>query len=369
MGELLRISTTEMQEFKSCRRAWHYSSPNRMNLEPKSGAIALWLGSGVHKALETYYGHIAKAKDTDDPTEVRAAAAVASMETYIKWRTETLQEITEDPEDKYRKNGVLGEKMLENYFDYAAKTDNFTPLMTEFEFEIPIRNPETGEVFKGFWVGKIDGLVRCSKGFLWVLEHKTYSVETGSDFLLLDEQTQSYQWAVQELIRTGKLLTPDEIVKGVIYNGLAKKAPAIPVQLKNGALSRDRSKATTGGIFRAEIERLGLKEEDYADHLEYLDSVGVKQFFKREKITRSALELRNFEQRRFWEYQDMANENLRIYPNPNWNCGWMCDYLRLCIQQNVGGDTEQTIELLYQQRKRRGEVYAESKPANWVCGI
>ena len=51
----MRFSYSDIKSFKSCRRKWDLSSKNRQGWRKKRKADALFLGSGIHKALEFYY--------------------------------------------------------------------------------------------------------------------------------------------------------------------------------------------------------------------------------------------------------------------------------------------------------------------------
>ena len=56
MTEPIRISNSEIQTFKDCRRRWWLSYYRRLQPKTQQMTGALALGSRVHEALDMYYG-------------------------------------------------------------------------------------------------------------------------------------------------------------------------------------------------------------------------------------------------------------------------------------------------------------------------
>jgi len=324
-----------------------------MNLETKTPALPLWTGTGIHAALEFYY------REGKNPAE-----------TFTTWADASLREIRTrvalDLEVEQRLYGArqLGIDMLTHYAQWAPANDPkwfVKALVTEIEFSVPILAP-TGAYTQGRLVGKVDGIIIDEHGYLWVLEHKSFAQEPPTDFLLLDEQTSTYQYAMQREIAAGKLEKYDiprtAILRGVLYNGLRKKVPRIPPVVNGGKnVSKDRSIDTTYEVYLETIHANKFNPEDYSEILDILQAKG-NSFFKRERLERNETEMRLLEKRLYDEYRDMHDPNVRIYPSPTWDCAYMCDYKALCIAENLGSDVEFLIQQLYQQRPKRGTVYS-----------
>src|SRR5436190_22592564 len=56
-GRIAIVRTSDRAVFRRCRRRWGWSSHLRQGLGPLQNADPLWLGSGVHYALEDYHGY------------------------------------------------------------------------------------------------------------------------------------------------------------------------------------------------------------------------------------------------------------------------------------------------------------------------
>ncbi len=344
----MRISTTERSQYKECRRLWDYNSNNRQNLEPKKPQPPLWLGTGVHEALSAYYSQRG-----------------GLVETFETWADAQLRDLREthllDAEEERRFAGLreLGAGMLRHYGEWAKANDHFTMLVTEFEFEVPILTPAGEPVLDAWYVGRFDGVLMDEAGYLWVIDHKTVSSwGDETEYLELDDQTASYQWACQYLIEQGRLpgVPRDAVLRGAMHNRLRKKVPAIPRLLQNGKLSRDMSQDTTYEVYLAEIERYGLPTWEYQDVLDRLQTRG-NTFFKRVAIERGPREVQRIGERLYWEYMEMQRRDQPIYPTPRIDCSWRCAFKSLCRAENMGEDVEFVKQALYKQRPWKGMVY------------
>lgn len=301
----MRISATEINEFLRCRRAWSYGSPNRGNFRPMEPATALWLGEGVHTALEEFY------RDGTDPIET-FIRYVATLK--VGWEVEGVM-VNEATSSKAFKLGVT---MLQGYLARYGATpeddiDGISVLVTEQEFAVAI--PETAD---GWLVGRMDGLLRDKIGRLWLLEHKTYSMLPDSTSThVLNPQISCYVWATQTLINEGAFahlgIEPGERIHGALYNGLRKKEPGPQIQ---------------------------------------------HPLFMREWVTRSPQELEDFAAYLYAVHEEMTNPNIRLYPTVAKHCDW-CSYKHPCITRFQGGDDEWVLQASYSKAEKRGAVYAD----------
>lgn len=316
------IHVTERQLFKQCRKAWQYKYREFLQL-PTDPINASWIGRGIHAALAGFYqgNDILKSfhywLDRKLPQPERDALTIEEFR--------NLQDII-----------TLCETMLLGYVDFSRKNDDFQ--VVAVERPLSVRIPRT----KGRLVGTTDLLVR-KKGRLWVYDHKTCQSFANLEKLELDDQMTAYLWLVWR--------SYGEVPAGAVYNQLRKKIPAEPYLLKSGkALSKDKSIDTTGVVYKSAILRYGFNIEDYRD---ILDRLSVNEFYHREIIPRSQVELENFEKYLTYEYREMTSRNTHIYLNPSDSCSY-CDYRTLCKSENEGGDAQSIREAMFVvDRERR----------------
>lgn len=349
---IFKLSTTERQDFKFCRRQWDYASPSRQGYEKKQSHEALWMGTGIHAILELFYRE----------------GANCSIE-WNKWVDSELKRLADQVPPSRREEffaraeeiRILGEGMLSNYEVWSSKADNSEDigfrkiLSVEKEFQIPIKDESgniarwtdrEGTIWEIHLVGRLDMLVEDFLGRIWIMDHKTSKDKLDPEHLLMDDQMTIYIWAIQQIL--GKP------IEGAYYNVLRKKLPTIPKVLKAGGLSQDKSIDTTLEVYLTEIENQGLNVEDYQKMIDILSNK-PNTFQQREKVRRTPYEIAIAGQLLYYEGIDMLNSPF-IYPNPNWDCKWRCDYKELCLAQNRNDDVAFLIESLY-QKSDRGVVY------------
>lgn len=412
------ISNSEVRQVKSCLRNWNLQSNNRRNLQPTQPDTKLWLGTGVHYALEHMYG------SKRDPVEVFQEWGKKEA---VRIRAELGARLTEAFQSDMNEVFELGQGMLEHYKVFSAKNDDFDWVASEYEFEVPIpdtrieiadEDNETGVVVFRDWVkalygkeptkneafvkryietgflwtehrdlqdelnrvkrwcvpalfvGKMDGICKEKKvpTNLWLFETKTRAQDFNDEILILDEQTAKYQFAAQWLIDNNKIpgIAPGTRLRGVLYNVLRKKVPRKPEPLKSRpGLSKNKSIDTTYEVYLAAIKEHGYDSRDYADILRHLKAKPNK-FFHREKIRRGTEEMHLVGERMRYEFETLQRleeesmdvMNPRLFPSPSEDCLWKCRFKTVCIVANYGGDAEGLIEHEYEQQKSRGKVYA-----------
>ena len=333
---VVKISTTERQTFKRCRLQWHFSSYGRLNLEPILPDTRLWFGTGVHAALEAYYG------ERVDPVEY-----------WLAWTEEEFQRLDalgfirsgEEWENLYA-HRELGRGMLLNYVAFATENDDFQVVATEQQFEVPIRRPGSSQ-HVGFLVGRFDGICQTADGRFWLLEHKTAAQAWSPYMFVDDDQTLGYLWAAQQLF--------PKPLAGVYFNILRKKLPKPPRVLQNGKLSVAKDQDTTYEVYAATIQEQGLDPAEYTSILDHLREKG-NSFFQRERVLRSPREIEVFGAQLYDEYIDMASDP-RIYPNLTWDCAWGCDYRSLCQAWRNGEDWEMIARAQFRTRDLSGTTY------------
>lgn len=349
----LAIHTSDRKTFKRCRRKYGLASKLERGLQPKRPNNILWLGTGVHHALQLYY---------------EANGKVNPWKVFEEWADEEIARITKesgmwDEELKVMREVVeSGRDLLIHYEKWASTEDDFEPFKMEVMFSLPITDPETGKPLMVehpetgidipvVYEGRFDGIVKDSMGHYWVLEHKTAkSFTMWDDILPLDEQITAYIWAAEYLY--------DIPVEGVIYNGLRKKAPTIPQVLKNGkGLSKNKAIDTTYEVYMQEILKNDFDPEDYTEILDILKAKGNK-FFRREFVRRTPEELATCREQIFYEAVDMLTAK-SLYPNPTKDCSWDCDFYQVCVLMQNKGDVEPILADMYEPRAAEEDEFEE----------
>lgn len=359
--KIFRLSTTERQEFKECRRRWDYSSLSRQSIEPNRPAIALWFGTGIHYALEMYYkAHI---DETDEDFDIVAPWAYwyqSELKRLEESQTVLWDEQKAELEEMYK----LGSSMLQNYAEWSVVADTKIEtgfkrvLYTEREFAVPIPNSAgepyrfidgKGQEWECWLVGRLDMVVEDFDGRIWVLDHKTSKDRLDEEILILDDQMTMYLWAAQQILH--------KPIEGCYYNVLRKKLPVVPEVLKSGkGLSKSKMIDTTYDVYLQAILDNGFDPADYEDILDHLANKKTG-FFERVKVRRNQHEIAMAGRMLLLEAIDMLNDPF-IYPNPTRDCKWKCDYKDLCLALNRNDDIDYLLKALYRKRvPEDGSVY------------
>lgn len=291
---MAHISMSEVSTFLACRRSWEWGHRQKLTLPGESSAVAL--GHAVHAALERWY---------------RSGEGLP-IDHFHDYARETILDGGDGlPADQYK----LGLAMMTQYVaqygeDPKADRDIAEMLCSEQEFCVPI--PETNG---GWLMGTADGLFRDRRGYLWLIDHKTYSQPWNPALLVLNRQFVGYTWAFQLLAQNGALesygVGRGERVHGLLFNGLRKQAAGPRV---------------------------------------------TSPLFAREWVERSPIELLLFQRQLAVIYGEIADPDTAVYPSPSQSCGW-CDFQRPCVAKETGDDWKWMLDTLYSVKPSRGGVY------------
>ena len=370
-GEIV-IHTSDRTMFRRCRRKAYYASKLWHGLRPIRVNSTLWLGTGIHKAIEMYYGYGHHLNST-----------------FTAWAEEEIAKIREaqgvtlDELEKLNETISLGHAVLNHYKKFAEQHDDFSIYMVndqpavEVMFKVPIYHPGTQVQLTVhfishkpgmteeqvafleehlyvdvpvFYGGRFDMIVEDTFGDLWIVDHKTARSFTDWSKLSIDTQVGSYIWAAENT------LPLDRRINGVIYNGLKKTVPHPPELLKKGGLSKNKQQNTTYELYLDAIQQYNLDPDDYVDILEYFKeqitvtpNVIETKYFRREKTRRSADEVRNIYHGIYQEALDMIRAQF-FYPNPTRDCSWDCDFVELCRSLYNNEDVGYMIDTLFEKR-------------------
>lgn len=269
--------------------------------------MALWLGSGIHEALDKYYA-----------SNPRNEAILEQA--FRAWANDQIKEIeTNLIGDVYadqvrldiEKNFDLGIAMLENYAKFAPENDDFDVLQTEFEFDIPLgietKLYDAEDAVLGtvpvYYRGRIDGIIRKhDTGNLYLLEHKT-AKQFNEQRLILDQQATSYMWAGEQVY--------GERISGVYYNILRKQA--------------DGPRVKNPLVYRLEVERSRASIENFPLQMQMIA-----------------------------HDMALAAEYGLYYHTPADDCNW-CAFFTLCSMIQDEADPQDYIDMYF----KKSEFYEE----------
>lgn len=343
MAKRFIVSVSELELFQRCRRRWRLAR----EWETKLTAPNLWLGTGIHYALEHYYRGVMKwPHDTVAQAENMLAA-------WDKWGADEATKATDvygemwcNVKDAYTEMLRLGRTILTNYLEYEKTAElKFTPLIVERRVFVPVDGGEN------FVTARMDLIARLEWGDLAIVDHKSASRQSHSGRSLdINEQGTGYVWSIWKA--TGGGTIPE-----FVHNTIFKAGPTKPKTLKSGKLSTDKNQHTTAWHFRKAIKESGQREDDYTDMLAYLDDVGWSKFFKRESSPRNEQQVRRYEARAAVLMREMRRaleDDSLAYPCPSPLQCPTCPFLSVCAQMEDGSDWKFTLERNYNRTVPEG---------------
>lgn len=310
--ERVTFNQSRVKTFLHCPKMYDYKYIQL--LERKEKVRPLFLGSWVHRALETYY--------TDGDWKIGHAE-------YVKlW-----DKLFDEEKLALRKKGKqLGpplpeivERIMRSYVFYY-KDDGWQVEAVEqiLETETPLKIGNRVWIFKG----RLDLLIRDTEGLLWLVDHKTASqIPQSTSFHSMDPQLMMYPWAAERSLGIH--------ISGVIYNYVKSRPPTIPKLNKDGSISRRKVSTDYPTLFRF------LKESGYDpnDFREILIPLRKKSnFLRRYKLPRESTVTREIVLDQLATVKRI-DETKRFVRNITRDCV-RCPYHDLCRSELNGFDTK-----------------------------
>jgi len=336
--------------FKCCRRAWDLGSRSRQNYEPVQPTQAFDFDKAMHEALALYYFPGMWEWNREVVIPMVLEGFIRSMreqrDRCLKRRAFSAEE-----EQAWNEHLEIGESILVHYSEWAPATDRFEPIRVAPDFEVNIPDPTlpgqdlvapgSTPVVPIRYRGRFDALAMDGHDAYWIIEHRIGEAFADLDLLLLDEQSVAACWAWQ-------IFCPGMRIAGVIYNELRKAIPvrlgatALParsVLTQQGALKRRTPPAQLRGLYRKAVQEPEKRIEQQGN-----------EFFRRTQIARSQNELESAGRQIALEVFEIADPQLRLYPNPVWeNCS-RCDYRQPCKAMYEGTDAAAILATSYRKR-------------------
>jgi hypothetical protein len=300
-----RISNSEVQTFKGCRRRWYLEWYRGLRLAVDPPIQARHTGNRVHHALKLWY--VPEGEVQEDPRE--------TLETFIREDREVLtasllartdNPATDPDMKKLIQMNDVERIMIDGYMEWLEETgadENLEVIAPETYLEA--RLPDLGDD-SIMIVGVLDVRTRRrSDQVRTFIDHKTKAVVPSHGELQRDEQMQHY-----ELLEE---LTPDEErCDGALYNVLR------------------RTKRTASA---------------------------KPPFYYRELITHNDTRRSVFRRRLTGTIRDMMWVERRLdegashldvaYPSPDQSCGWKCAFASICTMFDDGSHVEPLLNDLY----------------------
>jgi len=305
--EPVRISNSEIQTFKDCRRRWWFNYYRRLKPKMQNYTGALALGSRIHEALDQYYS----SNMERDLLEIHAELVKSD----IKLMTDAGRETTE-----LETEGELGRVMLEGYLEWIAIEGIDAELDMISTEEIIERPMLDGKVILQ---GKIDMRVRRKiDGVRMFRDFKTVGgsfADFGST-AHMNEQVLTYMTLEEAQNQEG------ERSEGGIFTMLRK--------VKRGAYAKPP--------FYDQIE---VRHNKFA----------LRSFYQRLEGTLEDM-------MRVREGLDEGVSHLKLaYPKPSRDCKWKCQFFAICPLIDDGSAAEAAISDAFESSDPYGYYGIEEK--------
>ena len=292
MSEVVRLSNSEIQTFKDCRRRWWFSYYRRLQPKYKDSTGALALGTRIHAALDDYYAN--------------GTNLLTAHNNLVNTEKAVLLEKFLDVSE-LEKEAELGHIMLEGYLQWVEENGidaELEMISTEEIITAPLFN---GEVEL---TGKLDMRVRRKgDGVRMFRDFKTVGGSLG-DFANLAPMT--------EQILTYMLLEATKV---------------------------DETERSDGGIFTMlkKVRRSAAARPPFYDQIEVRHNIfTLRSFWDRIHGTITDL------MRVRTALDKGESPAFHAYPSPSRDCKWKCKFYSVCTLVDDGSASEQAISEMYE---------------------
>lgn len=312
IGNVRRISNSEIQTYKECKRKWWLSWYRGLRFGFETPVEKKHTGDRVHRALEPWY--VPEGQPQVDPRE--------SIERVIQEDQEALYERLaaegHDPhlhEDwvKLLKANDLERIMIEGYVQWLEETGedaNLKIIASETYVEATLHGSYAEGTNEIRIVGKIDTRAeRRSDGKRTFIDHKTKA-----SFPPLDELQRDEQMLFYELLESLNLHDEqsDERCEGALFNVLRR-------------------------VKRTASAKPPFYGRTYIPH----NSHTRASFLRRTRSTVTDMQLTE-------RLLDAGRHHLDVVPpRPSGDCGWKCPFAGICTMFDDGSRVEDLLDHYY----------------------
>jgi CRISPR/Cas system-associated exonuclease Cas4 (RecB family) len=289
----VRISNSEIQTFKDCRRKWWLTYYRNMQPRQRDYTGPLALGTRIHSALDSYYAN--------GVPLLKAHSALVEKDRI------TLESEMRDT-NSLDSEAELGRIMLEGYLDWVEENGIDAELeivSTEEKISVPLFD---GEVELQ---GKLDMRVR----------RKIDDVRMFRDFKTVGGSLSDFAnlAPMNEQVLTYMLLE----------------------QMKEGEENRSE-----GGIFTMlkKVKRSVRAAPPFYDQIEVRHNIfTLRSFWNRiHGVISDLMRVRK-------ALDDGESHSLVAYPSPSRDCKWKCQFFTICTMFDDGSSAEQALSEMFEE--------------------
>lgn len=306
---LRRLSNSEVQTFKHCRRRWWLGWYRGLRLRFQAPG-ALSLGNAVHRSLAAYY--VPPEQQAVDPREALERVIAEDEAALINALGQHDAQAASEIMIGFKKDADLARAMIEGYLQWIAETGADQGYIVDApEQQLSVRIELPGDSKDVLLIGTLDlRLRREHDGVRLFLDHKTTgSFERLVRLLIWDEQMKHYHLLEEKSRDDG-----DPRVEGALYNMLRKVKRS--VQAKPPFYQRVEVRHNPYEI--ASFEKRIIGEALNIQHVERCLDHGV-------------------------DHQQVA------YPTPSERCLWGCEFKAVCPMFDDNSRAEDFIANHYVQ--------------------
>jgi hypothetical protein len=307
MSDVVRLSNSELQTFKDCRRRWWFTYYRRLQPKYKDATGALALGTRIHAALDEYY-----------------TVGTPLLEAHQKLVSSEKEALLVDFRDvsELEKEAELGHIMLDGYLQWMEEEGidaDLEMISTEETIIAPLFN---GEVELQ---GKLDMRVRRkSDGVRMFRDFKTVggSLSDFANLAPMNEQIMTYMLLEQSKDKDGE--------------------------------------RSDGGIFTMlkKVRRSAAARPPFYDQIEVRHNIfTLRSFWDRIHGTIADL------MRVRTALDKGENPAFHAYPSPSRDCKWKCKFYSVCTLVDDGSAAEQALSEMFVEADPYA-YYGEEKKGN-----
>lgn len=293
MSGVVRLSNSELQTFKDCRRKWWLQYYRRLQPKYRDVTGALALGSRIHEALDQYY-----------------STGVPLLEAHTKLVNAEKALLLEEFKDvsELEKEAELGHIMLEGYLQWVEENGidaELEMISTEEQITAPLFN---GEVEL---TGKLDMRVRRKlDGVRMFRDFKTVggSLSDFANLAPMNEQIMTYM-----LLESTK---------------------------------EDEENRSDGGIFTMlkKVKRTANARPPFYDQIEVRHNIFTLRSFW-DRIHGTIADLMRVRK----ALDEGESPAFHAYPRPSRDCKWKCPFFNVCTLVDDGSAAEQAISEMFEE--------------------
>lgn len=301
----VRLSNSEIQTFKDCRRKWWLSYYRRMQPKQRDFTGALALGTRVHAALDEYYAQ-------GVPLLVAHSELVSKDRLALEAEMRDITNLDSEAE--------LGRIMLEGYLQWVEENGIDAELdivSTEEKIIVPLFN---GDVELQ---GKLDMRVRRKiDGVRMFRDFKTVggSLSEFANLAPMNEQVLTYM---------------------------------LLEQMKQGEENRSE-----GGIFTMlkKVKRTARAVPPFYEQIEVRHNIfTLRSFWDRiHGVIADLMRVRK-------ALDDGESHSLVAYPSPSRDCKWKCQFFSICTMFDDGSSAEQALTEMFEESDPYAYYESDSK--------